>query len=83
MTTVKITYDPDLSKVGTTREVDAKEARRLVKAGRAVRVESVEELVEHSKAELVAQAASLDLDVSSHATKVEIAEQIADAELDD
>lgn len=35
-TTVRISYDPDLSKIGTIREVDAVEARRLVSRGRAV-----------------------------------------------
>lgn len=36
MTTVRISYDPDLSVIGSTREVAPDEARRLVRRGRAV-----------------------------------------------
>lgn len=35
MPTVHISYDPDLSKIGTIQEVSADEARRLVRRGRA------------------------------------------------
>lgn len=38
MTTVRISYDPDLSKIGTIREVDPVEARLLVGRGRATYV---------------------------------------------
>jgi hypothetical protein len=38
MTTVRISYDPDLSKIGTIQDVPADEARLLVRRGRATYV---------------------------------------------
>lgn len=38
MTTIRISYDPDLSKIGTIQDVPADEARLLVRRGRATYV---------------------------------------------
>lgn len=38
MARVRISYDPDLSKIGTVQEVPADEARQLVRRGRATYV---------------------------------------------
>ena len=80
MPKVRISYSPDLSEVGSVRDVDADEARELVRSGRAVLVEDAEALEALSKADLSAKAESLGAEVPSRASKADLVEVVQDAQ---
>ena len=80
MPKVRISYSPDLSQVGSVRDVDADEARELVRSGRAVVVEDVEALEQLKNADLAAKAKALGAEVPSRASKADLVEVVRDAE---
>jgi hypothetical protein len=71
MTQVLISYNPDLSKIGTVVDVDPDEARLLVSEGRGTLLPT------GTKAELLEQAEAAGVDVPSSATKADVAAAIA------
>lgn len=77
---VRISYSPDLSKVGTLADLDDDEARVLIEQGRAVRVEDVADLLEQPKSELLERAGQVSADVKPRQSKPQIAAAIHDAE---
>lgn len=80
MPTVRISYHPDNSLIGKTREVDDQQARDLVREGRAVIVEDTDELKAMTKTELLKHAARLGVPVTQSATKDDIADAIRGAQ---
>jgi hypothetical protein len=80
MKQIRISYSPDLSQIGTVRELEDDEAAVLVNEGRAAYVESTEALVAKSKAELLEQAAGLGVEASERDSKDTIAAAIVGAE---
>jgi len=80
MPKVRISYSPDLSQVGSVRDVDADEARELVRSGRAIVVEDVEALEQMKNADLAAKAKALGAEVPSRASKADLVEVVRDAE---
>lgn len=74
MARVRISYDRDLSRIGSVADVDDDTARRLIREGRAVA------LPEGTKAELLEQARGAGVDVPASATKTEIASAIVSGE---
>jgi hypothetical protein len=80
MPLIRISYSPDLSQIGSVREVSAEEAAALIADSRAVLVDDPGTLTEKSKAELLAQAEQLGVDVSERDSKDTIAQAIIAAE---
>jgi hypothetical protein len=78
--TVRISYHPDNSLIGTTRDVTDDEARELVRDGRAVVIDDTDELMGMTKAELIKHAARVNVPVAQSATKEDIAEAIRAAQ---
>ena len=80
MPKVRISYSPDLSKIGSVEDVDANTAQDLIRTGRAVLVEDVEDLEKLKNAELAAKARALGAEVPSRASKADLVEVVRDAE---
>lgn len=85
---VKITYSPNLSEIGTVKELPDDEARILIDSARAVAhdpstdhpADPAEALVkENTREQLVTIATDRGLEVESSATKPEIAAAIVGA----
>jgi hypothetical protein len=68
---VRISYSPDLTQIGQTRELEDSEAAALVADGRAA---------ERPKSELLDQANALGLDVSERDSKASLVAAITRAE---
>lgn len=80
MPKVRVSFSPDPSKIGTVVDVDGLTARRMVREGRGVVVEAPADLADESKADLVAKAEALGVDVPARATKADLAGLISEAE---
>jgi hypothetical protein len=76
MPVIRVSYSPDLSLIGTTREVSAEEASVLINDGRAVLVEDEASLAGLSKAELLERAEEAGAEVSERDSKAAIVEAI-------
>jgi hypothetical protein len=76
MPVIRISYSPDLSLIGTTREVSDEEASVLINDGRAVLVEDEASLTGLSKAELLERAEEAGAEVSERDSKAAIVEAI-------
>jgi hypothetical protein len=70
---VRISYSPDLTQIGQTRELEDSEAAALVADGRAAYVEDQSALAERPKSELLDQANALGLDVSERDSRATLA----------
>jgi hypothetical protein len=77
---VRISYSPDLTQIGQTRELEDSEAAALVADGRAAYVEDQSALAERPKSELLDQANALGLDVSERDSKASLVAAITRAE---
>jgi hypothetical protein len=80
MKRIRISYSPNLSEIGTVREVEDADAATAVADGRAVVVEDEARLVELSKADLLTRAGEVGADVSERDSKDTIAAAITAAE---
>lgn len=80
MPQVRMSYSTDPAQIGTVVDVDGPTARRMVREGRGVVVEPAGDLVEKSKAELLAEADALGVDVPAKASKADLADLIREAE---
>jgi hypothetical protein len=76
MPVIRVSYSPDLSLIGTTREVSDEEAAVLINDGRAVLVEDEASLAGLSKAELLERAEEAGAEVSERDSKAAIVEAI-------
>jgi hypothetical protein len=80
MKRVRISYSPDLSRIGDVLEMDDYDAAALVADGRAAYVQDEAAMTERSKSELLDQANALGLDVSERDSKASLAAAITRAE---
>ena len=83
---VRITYSANLDEIGTVREVDADEARILLRESRAVAYDPADDadpaevlVGQHTRAELASIAADRGVEVDPKATKADLAAAVVDA----
>ena len=86
MQKVRITYSANLDEIGTVREVDADEARILLRESRAVAYDPADDadpaevlVAQHTRAELAGIAADRGVEVDPKATKADLAAAVVDA----
>lgn len=86
MQKVRITYSANLDEIGTVREVDADEARILIRESRAVAYDPADDadpaealVAQHTRAELAVIAADRGVEVDPKATKADLAAAVVDA----